>query len=105
MRAFHVFLGFATLAICGSTYSRESIITFLAWYPSYGTTVGCDRWRDGGFGYNRQVATATNRPLTSGTAPKSTPLSPLAYAFSPDGKEAIINDLTNIKNAGFDVVA
>lgn len=92
--------------VCSNNASaRESIVTYLSWYPSFGTVVGCDKWRDGGADYAKRAIQGVNRPHVAERSLASEYTSPITYALSANGGEHIKTELSQIKAAGFDVVA
>lgn len=93
------------LVCSNNAVARESIITYISWYPSFGTVVGCDKWRDGGADYAKRAIQGANRPHVGERSLASEYTSPITYALSANGGENIKTELSQIKSAGFDVVA
>ncbi len=97
----------ATLSFAGTPIAvgeRSVVLTYLSWFLPFGTQVGCDKWRAGGIRYRQFEADSSNRPLSAREF-VAVEGSPLDFALSPAGGEAITRELKIIKNAGFDVVA
>ncbi|MBP2638704.1 MAG: hypothetical protein H6Q72_4611 [Firmicutes bacterium] len=107
MRFRYVFVVLLSLTPGFFTYAigRQSIITYLSWYPSFGTAVGCDKWREGGPDYAKRAIQGLNRPLVARASHASEYSSPITYSLSVNGGLNIKSELTQIKSAGFDVIA
>ncbi len=91
------------MSLPAQAQTRTTVVTYLSWYLPFGTTVGCDQWREGGLGYRRSRAAGVNHPTSAAVA--STRLGPIDFAQSPEGQRAIRADLIALRDAGFDVLA